>query len=255
MNKTTKHFKRIIGYTRKSIVRKGKSGEELATVSEADKHEFQIDKINELAAGRETLIFSESDLPRDTPMSKCPKLMDALSEIESGDLFVFWDQDRLCAGATKFESICELVKSGGGALYSLREQSLYDLDDEDAMFMYEFKALIANKEIRKTRRRVTQALASLKAKGKRTGHIPYGYQEVDGFLTINEQEAATIQVMEKLRYKEKLTYRDIAAFLNSAQIPKRSGCPWEKSAVHRILRNREKHNKTFPEHLQLPSLR
>lgn len=251
MNKTKK-YNRIIGYTRKSIVKKGKSGEELQYVSEAEKHEFQIEKIKEFAGDREYLIFSESDIPRNTPLVKCPELTKALNALRKDDVLVFYRLDRLLAGTHKLNEVTGLVGKKRAHIMSLTESDIFR-NDPHAKFSLTIRAASADLEVELLRTRVNEKLAWRKENGMRTGRIPYGYKEVEGYLTINDQEAATLKLMEKLRFIEKMTYREISDFLNSEKIPKRSGCLWDHSAVHRILQNREKHNQMFPEHLQIVS--
>lgn len=250
MNKPSK-FKKVIGYTRSSIVYKGKSKEEKEKPLEDIKHEFQIAKIKEFAGDKPCLIFSESDISRDTPLEDCPQLVEALNALKKDDVFVFWRLDRLLAGAFKLYEVTQMIGSKRAHIMSLTEPDIFK-DDEDAKFYLELQAMLAQREIRVLRKRVKEKLSFKKKNGYRTGGIPYGYSvDSEKRIIINESEKEIVHLMLDLKYRKFMTYQEIANELNKSGIPKRSGCAWEQSAVFRILRNLERHHEQFPDHLQI----
>ena len=86
-------------------------------------------------------------------------------------------------------------------------------------------------------RRLTKvALAVKKAKGERTGTIPYGYQlAADGkTLEAHEGEQAVVAVIRGLR-AEGLALRAIAAELDARGLVSRSGGRWHLTQVVRVL--------------------
>ena len=80
------------------------------------------------------------------------------------------------------------------------------------------------------------ALAVKKAKGERTGTIPYGYQlAADGkTLEAHEGEQAVVAVIRGLR-AEGLALRAIAAELDARGLVSRSGGRWHLTQVVRVL--------------------
>jgi len=79
------------------------------------------------------------------------------------------------------------------------------------------------------------ALARKRARGERTGELPYGMQlAIDGVhLQEDAAEQATIRRIIELRQSD-LSIRAIAAALNDEGVPAR-GARWHPTTVHRIL--------------------
>lgn len=75
-------------------------------------------------------------------------------------------------------------------------------------------------------------------KGIWGGREPYGYNIVDGKLTINELEAEIVREVFNLYLNECMGLRNIAITLNSRKIPTKSGKTiWNQSLISKMLKN------------------
>jgi DNA invertase Pin-like site-specific DNA recombinase len=85
--------------------------------------------------------------------------------------------------------------------------------------------------------RTRDALAHKKAKGERTGQVPFGYILADDGVTLNpepaEQEA--IAIARRLR-AEGLTIRKIVGEMNSRGVATKEGARWHIATVQRALK-------------------
>jgi site-specific DNA recombinase len=73
--------------------------------------------------------------------------------------------------------------------------------------------------------------------GKYPGMTPYGYDKVDGYLAVNEQQARNVKLMYE-KYLEGFTSGEIANLLNESKNFKPDGTNWDPSYVLKILSNR-----------------
>ena len=90
-----------------------------------------------------------------------------------------------------------------------------------------------------TKALVVDALARKKAKGERTGGVPYGYKlSEDGVhLTEDPGEQIVLSMIRQMRAAGE-TLRFIAAELNWVGVPTKGGKPWKHSTVQSILKMR-----------------
>jgi DNA invertase Pin-like site-specific DNA recombinase len=84
--------------------------------------------------------------------------------------------------------------------------------------------------------RTTMALAHKKAKGERTGTVPFGYTlAADGIqLVPHAAEQAVLVTIRELRAAGE-TLRAIAAELNRRGVATKGGKPWKHTTIDRIL--------------------
>ena len=90
-----------------------------------------------------------------------------------------------------------------------------------------------------------QALADKRAKGFRTGTVPYGFfAQEDGKLIKNQKEQEVIDIVAALRTQraygpKRYTWEKIAAYLNEVEgIYNRAGRPWTKQNTYLVFRNK-----------------
>lgn len=127
----------------------------------------------------------------------------------------------------------EVFKKGNTRFFSLTEQ----IDTETAIgkFFLTLMGAMAQMERELIAERTKATLAYKKEQGESLGHIPYGYQRVDGKLARNPAETRIVRRMKKLKRQGK-SYRDIADILNRKGIPTRTqGTKWYDSSVWYVL--------------------
>lgn len=82
--------------------------------------------------------------------------------------------------------------------------------------------------------RTKAALAAKKARGERTGQVPYGSDLVDGLLVPNLVELTTIGVINEMS-KAGVSSREIVRYLNQSNIHSKRGGKWHRRIVESVL--------------------
>lgn len=83
---------------------------------------------------------------------------------------------------------------------------------------------------------ISAALAAKVRRGEHIGKIPYGYDKVDGFLKINEEEAQVVRMIYEW-YNQGLGYKGITNKLNDLHISPKLKSKWQMTSVQRIIQN------------------
>jgi len=111
-----------------------------------------------------------------------------------------------------------------------------DLEDPDAALSSGISDVLAEHYRLLVKRRTKQALGVKKAKGERTGGIPYGFRVADDAKTLVEDQAeqAVLARITALSAAG-VSMRGIVAVLDTEQVPPR-GARWHLTSVARILR-------------------
>ena len=109
--------------------------------------------------------------------------------------------------------------------------------------VFQMLAVLAEFERNQISERTSAAMAHMRTQGKFLGQLPFGYDLADDGETLmpNAGELQSVQRIRTLRAKG-LSLRAIAAKLDSAKIPTKSGNRrWTHTAVHSILRRAVSH--------------
>lgn len=80
------------------------------------------------------------------------------------------------------------------------------------------------------------ALAAKVRRGEHIGRTPYGYDKVDGFLVINEEEAETVRQIYDW-YNQGWGYKRITNELNARGIKPKILSKWQVTSVQRLISN------------------
>lgn len=143
--------------------------------------------------------------------------------------------DRISRDITKYHVIKFLLQEQGIEIVSATE----DWGAQDqlmAMILENFMAMVAEIEKTHIRNRMTGGRLQKAAKGGYAGgKAPMGYKVEDGSLVINEEEAAAVREIFRLR-KEGMTLRDIADSMRG-HYKTRSGKDIAWSTVRQVLDN------------------
>lgn len=157
--------------------------------------------------------------------------------------------DRLTRSTRDVIELIELMNRKKVALVSLSES----LDTKSAMgrFFCRMIASLGELERESIGDRTRTAMGHMRKIGLPVGHAPYGYRapEIGSNykipiskklpLVIDRQEQALLKRIIRLRDKEALSLRKIAARLNKEGITTRGGSAWKHQYIDKLLRRLE----------------
>lgn len=200
--------------------------------------------INKQPVSGETLeyvdIVSGTDKKR-KELEQRPKLLQALSELQPRDVLLVAKRDRLGRDPYINCMIERIVEKKKAKFFSANGEM--DGDEPHDILMRRIIDAFAEYEALMISTRTKQALARKKDRGERLGRIPYGQRmNSQGFLEVNPEEAEILHLMYGLRVHNKLTFREIADYLNESGIPNRPTknrpfVPWTYGATARVYKN------------------
>lgn len=170
------------------------------------------------------------------PLDRCPGLLEALRQLEShgAGVLLVAKRDRLARDVVKAAMVEQLAGRVGAVVASAAGEG--EGTDPAAALMRTMVDAFAQYERALIGARTKAALAVKKAKGERTGTVPYGYElAADGVqLVAHEGEQAVIATIRALR-AEGLSLRAITTELASRGLVSRSGGRWHLTQVVRVL--------------------
>ena len=165
-----------------------------------------------------------------------PAINDAIEAVTrcQGALVVY-SLSRLARSTKDTIAISERLDKAGADLVSLSER----IDTTSAAGKMVFRMLAVLNEFERDliSERTTAAMAHLRAAGKFTGQIPFGFDLSDDgeSLTPNQDEQQTVKLIQSLR-DEGCSLRAIASELGDRKIPTKEGnARWSHTAVLSII--------------------
>lgn len=167
-----------------------------------------------------------------------PGLARALAMLDSGEAagLVVAKLDRLTRSVRDLDSLIStwFGRANGPALLSVGEQ--IDTRSAAGRLVLNILASVSQWEREAISERTTTALAHKRARGERTGEVPFGFSVADDgvMLVENDVEQAAIALVNELR-EAGLSIRSIAAELNTRGVAARGG-RWHPTTVARLLR-------------------
>ena len=166
-----------------------------------------------------------------TSIDERPELLKALATLKRGDVLVVQKRDRL-ARDTSVAVFIERAVKGSKATLACAQGG--DGDDPSAALLRHVLDGVSAFEVAMIRARTKAALASKKARGECVGTVPYGFRREGAMLVEDEAEQAVLACVRGFR-DAGLSERAIVAELESAGHLARSGKPFGKTQVHRML--------------------
>lgn len=166
-----------------------------------------------------------------------------VDKIEAGEIgiVVALTQDRLFRGLLDTLATLERWHELGVRVL-LVDGGWIDTEDDDRFMSAALRGLFAEMERRAARKRTKRALRAAADRGLKLGGVPFGYksaaQMVDGRKVGGgvhvpvETEQQTIRMIRAMR-NEKLSFREIALYLNSRSVPSARGERWHSESVRR----------------------
>jgi site-specific DNA recombinase len=229
---------RVIVYLRVSTDEQAESGLGL---------EAQLAACRALAArmGWEIAIVFEDDLSGGLPLDKRPILLDAIAALARGDILLVAKRDRLGRGDIMTTAMIEAAVLRAGARIVSAAGEGTESDDPSAVLMRRMIDAFAEYERLVIKARTRAALAAKKARGERTGQVPYGSRltgegppsKKNGMPTGLATHPAETEALKLIRALGAAGWsrRQIAGELDRRGIPTKSGRPWKHSTVHDLL--------------------
>jgi site-specific DNA recombinase len=224
---------KVIGYLRVSTDQQVESGLGL---------EAQLKAIQDHAKklGHEiTQTFSDEGISGAAPLDERPGLIEAISLLSKGDILLVAKRDRLARHRHRLAVIEMGVEQKKARIISAAGEGT-DLDDEEDPMSYMMRGitdLFSEFERLLIKSRTKAALKAKKARGERTGHIPFGYKlSSDGIhIEEDELEKSILSQMNSLR-ADGFSIRDIAKEMNNRGAFNRGQSLWNHASVHRVMK-------------------
>ena len=222
---------RAIVYSRVSTEDQAKHGYSLASQVEAGRA-----KAVELGANE---IYEFSDEGISGEILNRPGLdsaFDMLSEIKI-DYFICLDPDRFARKLALQLIATDTVENSGAHLIFVNVE--FQNTPEGRLF-YAMRGAYSEYEKEKIKERSRRGKLQKAKEGKMT-HNPrvYGYDYVDSYLVINEEQARILKLMFNWVADEMASYNAVATRLNEMGIPSPRNSQWTKATAKRILQNQD----------------
>lgn len=158
---------RVGGYARVSTEEQKKFGYSI---------DAQVDKIKSYCDLKEYQLvdiyidegFSASNMKR-------PRLTELLNNLDKIDAIVFTKLDRLSRNVYEANKMLDILSRKGVSMISIDEDDI-NVTDADSLFLFQLKASLGEREIKKTSERI-RAVFDYKVKNGQviSGNLPYGY--------------------------------------------------------------------------------
>ena len=150
------------------------------------------------------------------------------------DAVIVYKLDRLTRSVRDLGALLELFDKSNVSLVSVSES--LDTGTAAGRLVLNVMGSVAQWEREAIAERTREALQAKRARGERTGNIPYGYQLAeDGTHLEQEPEEQRILRLIRRRRKDGLTLRAIADELNGRGIRTRKGGEWKHQYVANLL--------------------
>jgi len=213
-----------IAYLRVSTAAQSESGAGLDA-----QHDACLRVAGELAG-----VFRDEGVSGKTGLDKRPALLEAIAELSKGDTLIVAKRDRLGRDPLVVAMIEAAIKRKGARIVSAAGEGT-DSDSPTDILMRRMVDAFAEYERLVIGARTRAALQAKKARGERTGSIPYGFRCDDGVnLVPDDVEQEAIAMIRDLNRKG-LSLRNIAGRLEAKGYKPRNGKSWHPQTISNIL--------------------
>lgn len=185
------------------------------------------------AAGTLAGVYRDEGVSGRAGLDKRPALLEAIAELERGDVLLVAKRDRLGRDPLVVAMIESAVKRKGARIISAAGEGT-DSDSPTDILMRRMVDAFAEYERLIIGARTKAALQAKKARGERTGSIPYGYHCEDGTNLIPDPDEQDIIQQVLHLQAEGLSLRAIAARLTALGRTSR-GTGWHPQTIKNIL--------------------
>jgi site-specific DNA recombinase len=200
--------------------------------------------------GLDLVVCQDHGISGSTGLDKRPGLLEALGQIEPGDILLVAKRDRLARDPIVSAMVEAAVLRRKARIVSVAGEGT-DGDDPSSVLFRRIIDAFAEYERLVIKARTRSALAALRSRGRRSGTLPYGQGVVDdgqhskssikrgkplpSKLVESERERGLIESIIRMAEDLKLSPRAIARILDSQGVATRLGRPWHHNSVRAIL--------------------
>jgi DNA invertase Pin-like site-specific DNA recombinase len=215
----------IIAYLRVSTEQQTQSGAGL---------DAQLDACQRMA-GKLAGVYRDEGVSGKTGLDKRPSLLEAIAQLSKGDTLIVAKRDRLGRDPLVVAMIEAAVTRKGARIVSAAGEGT-DSDSPTDILMRRMVDAFAEYERLVIGARTRAALQAKKARGERTGSIPYGFHLADDGVNLvpDDVEQEAIAMIRELNGKG-LSLRNIAGRLEAKGYKPRNGKSWHPQTISNIL--------------------
>ena len=179
--------------------------------------------------------FTDAGVSGGLPLEQRPALLAALDVIRAGDVLLVAKRDRLGRDVLHVSMIQRLVERKGARVVSAAGEGTDD-DGPTSILMRQIIDAFAEYERAVIRARTKSAMAAIRRRGERAGHLPFGWRVgSDGrHLEENPDEQAILAEVRLLRAKG-YALISICDELNQRGLKNRQGREWKPSFIGQLL--------------------
>lgn len=168
-----------------------------------------------------------------------PKLTELLLRIEEGLVQNLWvyQMDRLSRNDVVSFQIRQILKKHNVKLY-VGSQNDYDLDNPSDKLMFtimeglsEFDNAIRTERLRRGK------LSKIKKGGWKGGPPPFGYELVDGRLSVQKEESKWVRFIFDEYSKGRTLYQIRKSLMENGVLSRRGNLVWNENSIKKILSN------------------
>lgn len=198
----------------------------------------QLDACRRFARSQDaelTAVFEDKGVSGAKGLESRPGLLDAIATLNKGDVLVVAKRDRLGRDPIKVAMIESAVARKGARIVSAAGEGT-DGDDPASVLMRRMIDAFAEYERLLIGARTKAALGAKKARGERTGAVPYGYRLASDGVHLDPiaKEQKVIAEARRL-HKAGQSLRAIARELDRRGVVSRSGKTFLAEQVKRLL--------------------
>ncbi len=214
-----------IAYLRVSTLSQAESGAGLAAQEDACRR-----AAHDLAG-----VYRDEGVSGSTGLDKRPALLAAIGNLAKGDTLLVAKRDRLGRDPLVVAMIESAVKRKGARIASAAGEGT-DSDEPSAVLMRRMIDAFAEYERLIIGARTKAALQAKKARGERTGSVPYGYRLATDGVTLEAHGPEQEVITQARALKDAgLSLRKVAAELARMGLSSRNGSTFAAAQIQRML--------------------
>lgn len=178
--------------------------------------------------------FTDENVSGGDKIEACPALLEAVGELGKGDVLIVAKRDRLARDPIKAAMLERLVQRRGARILSAAGEGTDD-DEASSILMRRIIDAFAEYERLLISARTKAALRVKRARGERTGGVPYGWREgPDGKLLTVEAEQRVRAWLKRARAGG-ASLRELCRELTERGVKTKNGGHWHPETVRSIL--------------------
>lgn len=182
-----------------------------------------------------SLVCADAGVSGSAPLDRRPGLMAAIDTLAKGDILLVSKRDRLGRDVVLVGMIEQLVRRKGARVVSAAGEGSDD-DGPTGELLRTIIDAFAQFERAMIRARTKSALAAKKARGERTGTVPFGFTAgKGGALAREEVEQQALSTIAGLRASG-MSLRAIACELERLGVQPKRSSRWFPSSVRSVMR-------------------